>query len=169
MRNITGRLLTQVNGSQAPVLSFLLLLVVTATAAALGATATNQSVQIVSVKPGSLAGHAMAPVKDAPPYFKVVGTTTARYVEVPAYTSVDKNFEVSVKNYEQVTLSLVDWPVDEFMYLLDGRVEIIDKAGVSKVYAAGDSLVLPKGFTGTWKELTGVKMITAIYEPKPRG
>ena len=43
------------------------------------------------------------------------------------------------------------FPHDEYIYVLSGELILTDTAGVERTYAAGDSLVIPKGFTGIWQ------------------
>jgi len=43
------------------------------------------------------------------------------------------------------------FPHDEYIYVLSGELILTDTAGVERTYTVGDSLVLPKGFTGTWQ------------------
>ncbi len=45
---------------------------------------------------------------------------------------------------------MTDWPYEEFCVLLSGRVVITPDGGTAREYGAGDALVLPMGFTGTW-------------------
>jgi len=47
-------------------------------------------------------------------------------------------------------VAMKDWPYDEFCILLSGRVVITPDGGLPQEYRAGDALVLPMGFTGTW-------------------
>ena len=65
--------------------------------------------------------------------------------------------------YSKITLRLSDWPVDEFMYFLEGQVEITNEDGSSKIYGAGDAIVMPKGFNGIWRQLTPIKKINISY------
>jgi uncharacterized cupin superfamily protein len=39
---------------------------------------------------------------------------------------------------------------DEFIYILSGELVLTDASGAESQYVAGDSLVVPKGFTGVW-------------------
>jgi len=43
------------------------------------------------------------------------------------------------------------FPHDEYIYVLSGELILTDTAGVERTYTVGDSLVLPKGFTGLWQ------------------
>jgi len=41
--------------------------------------------------------------------------------------------------------------VDEFVYVLSGKLILTETNGTSHEYLPGDSLVLPVGYTGTWE------------------
>ena len=45
------------------------------------------------------------------------------------------------------------FPYDEYVQVLSGKLILTDAAGRVHEYVAGDSLVVPKGFTGIWKML----------------
>ena len=45
-----------------------------------------------------------------------------------------------------------NYPVDEFMVVLDGEVTLTSDEGVSDTFRKGDSFLLPKGFKGTWHQ-----------------
>jgi len=62
--------------------------------------------------------------------------------------------DVIVEVYEAVpsTLKIVA-PYDEFIYILEGKLIITDLEGTAYAFEAGDRLVLPKGFEGTWQTL----------------
>jgi uncharacterized cupin superfamily protein len=64
-----------------------------------------------------------------------------------------------------VTLELHDWPVDEFMFIVEGQVEITDASGHSRIYGPGDALVMPRGFTGTWRQLSDIRKMQVSYTP----
>ncbi len=41
--------------------------------------------------------------------------------------------------------------VDEFVYVLSGKLILTEPNGTAHEYLPGDSLVLPIGYTGTWE------------------
>ena len=41
--------------------------------------------------------------------------------------------------------------VDEFVYVLSGKLILVEPSGTSHEFRPGDSLVLPVGYTGTWE------------------
>lgn len=51
---------------------------------------------------------------------------------------------------------------DEFVFILSGKLILTDADGVSQEFVAGDSLVVPKGFTGTWQMLGNFRELVAI-------
>lgn len=51
---------------------------------------------------------------------------------------------------------------DEFVLILSGKLILTAADGVSQEYVAGDSLVVPKGFTGTWKMLGNYRELIVI-------
>ncbi|HJO02854.1 MAG TPA: cupin domain-containing protein [Acidobacteriota bacterium] len=95
--------------------------------------------------------------------WQVAAGDTPLYAERDDFLSADGSFHVGYSQYETMTLEIKDWPWDEFMYLIDGEVEIIDRAGKRKIYGPGDMLVMPQGFSGTWKQLGPLKKISASY------
>jgi uncharacterized cupin superfamily protein len=127
------------------------------------ASATAKSTPgIINVNVGALSGAKLTTIEDIP-FWKVVGKRGAGASNVTAFVSSDKKLDVGVSQYEQVTLELRNWPVDEFMYLIEGEVEITDASGRSHVYGPGDAFVMPKGFEGTWRQLSAIKKINVSY------
>jgi hypothetical protein len=53
----------------------------------------------------------------------------------------------------------------EFCHLLAGRVRMIGDDGVATEVAAGDSFVIPAGFTGVWEVLEPARKLYSVYEP----
>ena len=63
-------------------------------------------------------------------------------------------FSVYVYESEPGLLKFADFPFDEFVYVLSGTAVITDASGTSQTFNAGDSFIMPKGFSGTF-ELQG--------------
>lgn len=55
---------------------------------------------------------------------------------------------------------------DEFFFVTEGRCRIIDAAGKSTEAGAGESLVIPAGFTGVFEVLEPMKKHYVIVERK---
>jgi uncharacterized cupin superfamily protein len=76
--------------------------------------------------------------------------------------------EVVVEVYEAEPAKLkIDepWPYDEFIYVLSGKLVLTDAKGEVTQYVAGESLVVPKRFTGTW-EMQGNFRELVVIEKK---
>ena len=76
--------------------------------------------------------------------------------------------EVVVEVYEAEPAKLkIDepWPYDEFIYLLSGALVLTDARGEVTQFVAGESLVVPKGFVGTW-EMQGNFRELVVIEKK---
>jgi len=54
------------------------------------------------------------------------------------------------------------FPVDEYVLVLSGKLILTDAEGRIQEFSAGDSLVVPKGFTGTWQMLGSYRELVAI-------
>ena len=54
------------------------------------------------------------------------------------------------------------FPVDEFVLVMSGKLILTDAGGQVHEFVAGDSLVVPKGFTGIWKMLGNYRELVAI-------
>jgi uncharacterized cupin superfamily protein len=52
----------------------------------------------------------------------------------------------------------------ELCHLLAGRVVIASETGERWEFTAGDSFVVPAGFTGTWEVIEDCRKIYAIFE-----
>ena len=80
------------------------------------------------------------------------------------FASGDNKVMVDYSQYGTHTAALTDWGGDEFMFFIEGQVEITDSDGDSKVYGPGDMIVMPKGFTGTWRQLSPIRKISVTYD-----
>ena len=57
----------------------------------------------------------------------------------------------------------------EFCHILEGRCRVVDPDGTSHSFAAGDSFVLPEGFTGHWEVDERVKKVFFIAQTNSSG
>ena len=55
-------------------------------------------------------------------------------------------------------------PYHEVALILEGEVEVIEEDGTVQRAGAGDLLITPKGTTATWRALSPVKKVWAIYK-----
>ena len=73
--------------------------------------------------------------------------------------------ELIMEIYEDdpATFAITDpFPFDEYVLVLSGKLILTDAGGQVHEFVAGDSLVVPKGFTGTWKMLGNYRELVAI-------
>lgn len=54
---------------------------------------------------------------------------------------------------------------EEYCHLLDGLSVITDHQGRATTVSAGDSFVIPRGFSGTWEVVETTTKRFVIYEP----
>ncbi len=118
--------------------------------------------QIVKIDPSSLVRESKFELKDSSE-FKIISGFGAKMSEARIYKSTDKKFDVGITKIDKVTLNFHDWPIDEFVYLIEGQVEITDQDLNVNVYGPGDSIVIPKGFSGVWRQISSVTMVTIFY------
>lgn len=52
--------------------------------------------------------------------------------------------------------------VDEFVYVLSGKLILTEPTGTAHEYLPGDSLVLPLGYTGTWEMQGNYREIAVV-------
>ena len=63
---------------------------------------------------------------------------------------------------EPTKYELEDVGFDEFIHVLDGSLILTDKQGHAQRFEAGDFLVMPKGFSGTWETLGNYRELVVI-------
>jgi uncharacterized cupin superfamily protein len=117
---------------------------------------------IIDISTATPADLAMQPVEDAP-YMRVVEGEGPAYGSREDFVSADGRLRVDYSRYTTQTLKLERWPADEFMYFIEGRVEITTAGGESRVYGPGDMILMPRGFTGTWRQLSPIRKISVTY------
>ena len=81
-----------------------------------------------------------------------------------AYSDAGNAFHCGVWEGE-VGAWRVAYTEHEFCHMLAGRVRMRGDDGSDVTVAAGDSFVIPAGFTGTWEVLEFARKLYAIYEP----
>ena len=59
----------------------------------------------------------------------------------------------------------VRYTENEFCHLTRGRIRIADASGQQWSFKAGDSFVIPAGFSGTWEVIEPTAKLYVIYEP----
>jgi uncharacterized protein len=59
----------------------------------------------------------------------------------------------------------ISYTEEEYCQIVQGTSIIADNAGNAKTVSAGDSVVIPRGFVGTWEVVEPTQKIYVIYEP----
>ena len=54
----------------------------------------------------------------------------------------------------------------EFCHLLAGRVILVGEDGERNEFSAGDSFVIPSGFSGSWEVVEDCRKLYVIFEPR---
>ena len=62
----------------------------------------------------------------------------------------------------KLALKAPGMPYDEFVHILDGALVLTDADGQAHEYSAGDSLLIPKGFTGTWETRANFRELALV-------
>ena len=74
-----------------------------------------------------------------------------------------KELVVEVYADEEVKIRVSEpFPHDEFIYVLSGELLLTGTDGVERYYSAGDSLMVPKGFTGIWHQSENFRELVVI-------
>ena len=74
-----------------------------------------------------------------------------------------KELTMEIYEDEPATFGITDpFPIDEYVLVLSGKLILTDAGGQVHEFVAGDSLVVPKGFTGTWKMLGNYRELIAV-------
>ena len=64
---------------------------------------------------------------------------------------------------EPATIAITHpFPYDEFVMVVSGKLILTDAAGRVQEFVAGESVVVPKGFTGIWKMEGNYRELVAI-------
>lgn len=60
---------------------------------------------------------------------------------------------------EAGSVSFDSWPYSELCVILRGRVAVEDRTGARVEYGAGESFLIPQGFSGIWHTLEATEKI----------
>jgi uncharacterized cupin superfamily protein len=73
---------------------------------------------------------------------------------LPFFVSHDSCYSCGIWEGEEGTIPIEYYPVTEFCVLLSGQVTLEDSSGSMTKFGAGDTFVIPEGFSGKW-HMTG--------------
>lgn len=61
-----------------------------------------------------------------------------------------KKFDVTVMAGDTARTQFKNYPVDEFVYVINGQATLTGEDGVAQTFKTGDFFMVPKGFNGEW-------------------
>jgi len=61
------------------------------------------------------------------------------------------DINVSIYEAKPLKLKLRDYPIDEFVTVVSGKLILTAEGGAPQHFDVGQSVMVPKGFTGTWE------------------
>lgn len=61
------------------------------------------------------------------------------------------DIDVAIYEAKPMKLRLVDYDIDEFVMVVSGTLILTADGGAPQTFEAGESVLVPKGFTGTWE------------------
>ena len=89
---------------------------------------------------------------------------TPRQTVVDGYNSADGKFSAGFWTGEPGRWR-VAYTEHELCHLIEGEVVLYGDDGSVATYKAGDSFVVPAGFTGIWEVRAAARKLYAIYQP----
>lgn len=61
------------------------------------------------------------------------------------------DINVAIYEAKPMTLRIRDYDIDEFVMVVSGTLILTADSGTPQTFTAGESVLVPKGFTGTWE------------------
>lgn len=93
-----------------------------------------------------------------------VGSFDGAYTMATMYKSgVFTGNKVAFWGSEAGALKAGNYPLDEFVYVLEGDLVTVDGDGTRHEFHPGDALIIPKGWAGTWDMKTRFKKIIVNF------
>ena len=93
-----------------------------------------------------------------------LGGFDGAYLEGTVYKSgAVAGSRVAFWGSEPGLLRSFNYPIDEFVYVLEGDVVTIDANGTRREFHPGDTFIIPKGWVGTWDMKTRFKKIIVNF------
>ena len=80
------------------------------------------------------------------------------------YTDASGKFMAGIWHSERGRWKIL-YTEEEYCQVLDGVSVIADQAGLAVTVRAGEELVIPSGFVGTWEVVEPTRKRFVIYEP----
>lgn len=117
---------------------------------------------LISIDPTGLTKADFAPSEALSPDWLISGGID-EYLKM-LYTSPDEKFMVLVwENRCAIETRLPDYPVDEFLTIIAGEVEIEKDDGSKLTLSPGDSAFIEKGTTSIWRQTGALRKYVIWY------
>lgn len=94
-----------------------------------------------------------------PPDMRVGGFDGAYREGVLFPSSTGGAGRVAVWESKAGVLKTDAYPADEFVYVLAGSLETVDRDGTTRRFGVGDTFVIPKGWAGEWRMLSDFRKL----------
>jgi uncharacterized cupin superfamily protein len=98
-----------------------------------------------------------------PPEVRVGGFDGAYKLATVFKSAAYPGNKVAFWESEPGVLKAVNYPMDEFIYVLEGHLVTTDADGTQREFHAGDTFVLPKAWVGTWDMKTHFKKLLVNF------
>ena len=76
------------------------------------------------------------------------------------------DIDVSVYEAKPMTLRLDDYPIDEYVIVVSGKLILTADSGSPQHFEVGESVMVPKGFSGTWEMQGNFRELVVIINEK---
>jgi uncharacterized cupin superfamily protein len=98
-----------------------------------------------------------------PPEMRVGGFNGEYKMATVSKSAVHPGNQVAFWESKAGVLKTDNYPMDEFIYVLEGHLVTTDANGTRREFRAGDTFILPKGWAGTWDMKTDFKKMLVNY------
>ncbi|MEJ7927446.1 cupin domain-containing protein [Sphingobium sp. AN641] len=123
------------------------------------AAAAGDTSQVVKFDPRKALG-AAGPMG---PDWQVPGSPMPMGAGDLLYKSEDGKFIIMVFEAAPALVRLLPYKEDEFWLLLEGEVDFTNAAGETVVFGAGETFLVPKGFSGLSRIRTKMRKLAILY------
>ena len=117
---------------------------------------------IIRFDPAGPPGQGLAPSVEITPDMLETGSATELCHEY--YMSPSGLLTAGVWRCTAHALKFGAYPVDEFMLVLEGSVNIVHEDGHEEIFRAGDAFVIPKGLRCQWKQTESIHKFYVILD-----
>jgi uncharacterized cupin superfamily protein len=113
--------------------------------------------KIVRIDRAHLAGEDLKPLPPYPSESLIAGESRNS-----GHTFWEGEMSVKVTSNAPANYRIDPQPFDEFIYILEGELTLIDIEGQKDDFGVGDWLVLPRGWRGTWETRGNYRELLSI-------